>query len=135
MKRLFIAASLVGAIALGGCSTLQNLGSAIQLTTHSYVNPITRDDLYKVESGVQIAFTALNAYKRSCAQGLVDKNCRSNVAAVQQYTRQLPPLIVQLRSFVRSNDQINATAVYNQIVTLVANFKTAAANVGINVGG
>jgi hypothetical protein len=96
---------------------------------------VTKDDLYKVESGVQIAFTALNAYKQSCAQGLVDKNCRANVAAVQQYTRQLPPLLAQLRSFVKQNDQINATVVYNQIVTLVANFKTAASNVGINVGG
>lgn len=133
MKKLLIAAVL--AVGLAGCSTLQKLDTAFQLATHSITNPVTKDDLYKVESGVQIAFTALSAYKRSCAQGLVDKNCRANVAAVQQYTRQLPPLLAQLRSFVKTNDQINATVVYNQIVTLVGNFKTAATNVGINVGG
>jgi hypothetical protein len=135
MKRIFIAAALAVSLAVGGCSTLNNLDTAFQLATKSITNPVTKDDLYKVESGVQIAFTALNAYKQSCAQGLVDKNCRANVAAVQQYTRQLPPLLAQLRSFVKQNDQINATVVYNQIVTLVANFKTAASNVGINVGG
>ena len=135
MKKLLIAASLACAVALGGCADLKNFGTAINLATHSITNPVTKDDLYKVESGVQIAFTALNAYKRSCAQGLVDKNCRANVAAVQQYTRQLPPLLAQLRGFVKNNDQINATVIYNQIVMLVANFKTAASNVGINVGG
>lgn len=137
MKRLFLALALVVAIplSLGGCSTLQNLDTAFQLATKSVANPVTKDDLYKVESGVQIAFAALNAYKTSCAQGLVDTNCRANVAAIQQYTRQLPPLLAQLRSFVKDNDQINATLVYNQVVALVANFKTAAKNVGVNVGG
>lgn len=136
MKRLLFALAVVGLASFGlaGCSTFQNLGTAIELTTKSVANPVTKDDLYKVESGVQIAFTALNAYKKSCAEGLVDTNCRANVAAVQQYTRQLPPLLVQLRAFVRDNDTINATVVYNQVVTLVANFKTAARNVGVNVG-
>lgn len=135
MKKLLIAAALACAVTLGGCSTLQNFGTAFQLATKSVTNPVSKDDLYKVESGVRIAFTALQTYKDSCAQGLVDKACRANVAAVQQYTRQLPPLLAQLRSFVKTNDQINATVVYNQIVALVANFKTAAVNVGINVGG
>ena len=133
MRKLFLIAAL--SLGLGACSTLNNIDTAFQLATKSITNPVTKDDLYKVESGVQIVFTALNAYKQSCTQGLVDKNCRANVAAVQQYTQQLPPLLAQLRSFVKSNDQINATVVYNQIVALVGNFKTAAANVGINVGG
>ncbi len=133
MKKLLAVALL--ALSLGACSTLQNIGTAISLTTKSYTNPVTKDDLYKVESGVKIAFAGLQAYKDSCAQGLVDTNCRANVAAIQQYTRQLPPLLVQLRSFVKNNDQINATVAYNQIVTLIANLKTAAGNVGINIGG
>jgi hypothetical protein len=41
--------------------------NAAQIVTKSYTNPVTKDDLYKVESGVSIAFTALNAYKDSCA--------------------------------------------------------------------
>lgn len=135
MKKLFIAAALAFAVTLGGCSTLQNIGSAFQLATKSITNPVTKDDLYKVESGVRIAFTALQAYKDSCAQGLVDTNCRANVAAIQTYTRQLSPLLAQLRSFMKNNDQVNATVVYNQISVLVANLKTAAANVGVNIGG
>jgi uncharacterized protein YceK len=133
MKKLLIAAMV--ALSLGGCATVDQLVNAAQVVTKSYANPVTKDELYKVESGVSIAFTALNAYKDSCARGLVDTNCKANVAAVQTYTRQLPPLLVQLRGFVKNNDQINAITVYNQIVALVTNFKTAAANVGINVGG
>lgn len=132
--RIAAAAALIS-LSLGACSTLQSLDSAYQLATKSITNPVTKDDLYKVESGVRIAFTALQTYKDACVQGVVDTNCRANVAAVQQYTRQLPPLLAQLRSFVKSNDQVNANVVYNQIAALIANFKTAAANVGINVGG
>lgn len=134
MKKLLIAAALACAVTLGGCSTLQNIGTAVSLATKSVTNPVTKDDLYKVEAGVRIAFTALQAYKDSCAQGLVDKACKVNVAAVQQYTRQLPPLLAQLRTFVKNNDQINATVVYNQVSALISNFRKAAANVGINVG-
>jgi hypothetical protein len=135
MKNLLIAAALAFGLSAGGCATIDQLVNTAQIVTKSYTNPVTKDDLYKVESGVSIAFTALNAYKDSCARGLADTNCKANVAAVQVYTRQLPPLLVQLRGFVKNNDQINAITVYNQVVALVTNFKTAAANVGINVGG
>ncbi len=128
--KIAVAAALV-ALSLGACSTLQNLGTAFDLATKSVTNPVTTDDLYKIESGVRIAFTALQTYKDACAQGAADTNCKANVAAVQQYTRQLPPLLAQLRSFVKSNDQINAITIYNQISALIANFKTAASNVGI----
>lgn len=134
MKKLLIAAALAFGLSAGGCATIDQLVNTAQIVTKSYTNPVTKDDLYKVESGVSIAFTALNAYKDSCARGLADTNCKANVAAVQVYTRQLPPLLVQLRGFVKNNDQINAITVYNQVVALVTNFKTAAANVGINVG-
>ena len=134
-QRAALAACMLSlAFVAGGCSTLQNLETAASIATKSVTNPVTKDDLYKVESGVRIAFIALQTYKDSCAQGLVDKNCRSNIAAIQVYTRQLRPLLAQLRGFVRNNDQINATVVYNQIVTLVTNFKAAAKNVGINTG-
>ncbi len=126
MKKLLLAAMV--ALSLGGCATIDQLVNSAQIVTKSYTNPVTTSDLYKVESGVSIAFTALNAYKDSCAKGLVDTNCKANVAAVQVYTRQLPPLLVQLRGFVKNNDQINAITVYNQVVALVTNFKTAAAN-------
>lgn len=132
MKKLLIAAMV--ALSLGGCATIDQVINAAQVVTKSYTNPVTKNDLYQVESGVRIAFTALQAYKDSCAKGLADTNCKSNVAAVQVYTRQLPPLLVQLRGFVKDNDQVNAITVYNQISQLVTNFKSAARNVGINVG-
>jgi hypothetical protein len=132
MKKLAFA--LVVAISLGGCAQLQTLGTAFTLATKSVTNPVTKDDLYNIESGISIALSALQAYKRSCVQGVADKNCRANISAIQVYTRQLPPLLAQLRSFVKNNDQVNATVVYNQVVTLVTNFKTAAANVGVQLG-
>lgn len=134
MKKLLLAAALAFGLSAGGCATIDQLVNAAQVVTKSYTNPVTKNDLYQVESGVRIAFTALQAYKDSCAKGLADTNCKSNVAAVQTYTRQLPPLLVQLRGFVKNNDQVNAITVYNQIAGLVTNFKNAARNVGINVG-
>lgn len=135
MRKIFLAFALVGALTAGGCSTLQSIGTAFSLVTKSVANPVTMTDLYQVESGVSLVFVALNTYRTACVQGTADKSCRVNIQAVQQYTRQLPPLLTQLRSFVKQNDQINATVVYNQLVTLITNFKTAAANVGINTGG
>jgi hypothetical protein len=134
MRKLIAIAALGLALSLGACGTLEQFFSAAQLVTKSYTNPVTKSDLYKVESGVAIVFTALNAYKDSCAKGLADTNCKSNIATVQGYTRQLPPLLIQLRQFVKANDQINAITIYNQIMTLETNLKTAARNVGINVG-
>jgi hypothetical protein len=44
------------------------------------------------------------------------------------------PLIVQLRSFVDNNDQINAAVVYNQLRALYVNVKATASQLGINLG-
>jgi hypothetical protein len=67
-------------------------------------------------------------------QGTADLRCRVNIAAIQKYTRQMPPLITQLRGFVDNNDQVNAVVVYNQLTSLYTNFKSAAAGLGYNVG-
>lgn len=129
-----IALALVLAIGLGGCAQLTAIESGLSLATKSITNPVTKDELYKLESAVQVGFIALNTYKRSCAQGLVDKSCRANVAAIQQYTRQIPPYLAQLRSFVRANDQVNASVVYNQLVTLYGNAKNTATAFGVKFG-
>jgi hypothetical protein len=97
-------------------------------------NPVTRDDLAKMEVAADGVAKVLLAYKRSCAANAVDKNCRTNVAAIQQYTRQVPPYLMQLRSFVKQNDQINASVVYNQLATLFTNMKATATSLGINLG-
>lgn len=132
MKRVFLVIAL--ALGLAGCADLQIAGQAISLINKTATNPVTRDDLAKMEVAADGVAKVLLAYKRSCAANAVDKNCRSNVATIQQYTRQVPPYIAQLRSFVKQNDQVNASVVYNQLATLFTNMKTTATNLGINLG-
>lgn len=133
MKKVL--AIIAVALALGGCAQLQAARTALQLTTASIANPVTQEKLADLEAAVTVAFTGLKAYKTSCSRGLVDTNCRANVAAIQQYTRQVPSYLAQLRSFVDNNDQINAQTVYNQIVALIGNIRTEAANRNVNLGG
>lgn len=132
MKKLVLAIAL--AVGLSGCATIDNLGTAYTLVTKSVANPVTRDELYRIEAGVQIVFTALNTYKKACMQGLADANCRANIAAVQVYTRQVPPYLRQLRAFVRTNDQVNAAVVYNQLVAIMGIIKDETAKRGIKTG-
>ena len=129
-----IALALIVAIGLSGCAQLQTISSAYDLATRSIQNPVTKDDLYKIEAGLQIAFTALNAYKKACAEGAGDANCRSNVAAIQVYTRQVPPYLRQLRAFVKDNDQVNAVVVYNQLSGILTNIRNEAAARGVRTG-
>jgi len=128
MRKLFLAAAMVATIALGGCTSLQ-------LITGSTSNPVTPERLYQVENAMIVAVAGLNAYRQSCLKGVADVNCRKNIAAIQVYTRRIPPLLTQARTFVRNNDQVNAIVVYNQIMTLIANFKSTAAAAGVPIGG
>jgi hypothetical protein len=132
MRKLLILAAV--GLPLGGCAQLQMIGSGISLATKSITNPVTKSDEAKIELAFDTAVQLMLTYKKACAAGTVDKNCKANIALVQPYTRQAKPLVAQLRSFVDSNDQINATVVYNQLTTLYTNLKAAAVNVGINVG-
>ena len=132
MKKLLIVAAL--GLSLGGCAQLQMIGTGISLATKSITNPVTKSDEAKIELAFDTAVQVMLTYKKACVAGTVDKNCKANIALVQPYTRQAKPLVAQLRSFVDTNDQINATVVYNQLTTLYSNLKSAATNVGINVG-
>lgn len=132
MKRLIAAALLT--ISLAGCSTLENIGTAMQLGTASIANPVTPTRLNEMESGVTIVFAGLKAWKSSCQQGLLPVGCRDQVAAVQVYTRQIPPYLIQLRAFVKTNDQVNATVVFNSLTTLIGTVKSQAAAGGVNIG-
>lgn len=132
MRRLAFA--FVLAFGLAGCAQLQAVGTGISLATKSVANPVTKTELAQIELAGDTIIQALLVYKRACAANAADKSCRANVAAIQAYTRQMPPLIAQLRSFVKTNDQINASVIYNQLTALYANAKIAAANLGINLG-
>lgn len=134
MRKIGFVLALAGAVALSGCSTLQNIGTGVAVATKSVTNPVTLSDLYQIEASVRIAISGLQAYKDSCVAGAVDKNCRANVAAVQKYTISIPMLLTQLRGFVKNNDQVNAWVVYNQLKGLYTNIQTAAVNAGIKIG-
>lgn len=133
MKKLLLILAL--GVSLGGCAQLSTITQGISLATKTISNPVTQDELYAIEASIRIAVTGLQAYKEACVRGTADKNCRDNIATVQPYTRQIPSLLVQLRGFVKNNDQINATVVYNQLTSLYVNLKNSALAVGITVGG
>ena len=133
MKKLLVALPLL--ILLGGCSTLQNIGAAISVGTTSIADPVTPTRLNQLESAVTLVFAGLNTWKSSCAQGLIPAGCKVQLASVQVYTRQIPPYLTQLRAFVKSGDQINATSVFNNLMTLVTTIKSTAAGSGVTVGG
>lgn len=128
MKKLLIVPLLC--FSLGGCLTLQGIETAFKLGTASVTNPVTKDRLFEVETTVSLVFTGLNAWKKTCAQGLINATCKDQIAAVQVYTRQIPPYLRQLRVFVKTNDQVNATVVYNNLVTLVTTVRSQAATNG-----
>lgn len=132
MKRLILAAALV--MSLGGCATFKNIETAVQLGTASVANPVTPTRLNQMESAVTLVFAGLNVWKKSCRDLLLPQVCRTQIAAVQVYTRQVPPYLVQLRQFVKSNDQVNATIIFNNLTALIGTVKTQAAASGQQIG-
>jgi len=132
MKK-YLAVALL-AISLGGCAQLQAIQSAIQIGTATAANPVTPDRLFQMENAAQLIFVGLNTWKTSCKNGILPVSCKTQIAAVQVYTRQIPPYLAQLRSFVKKNDQINAQVVFNQITSLISIVKTQAAQSNVPLG-
>lgn len=129
MRKIILAIALT--FTLGGCANLQ-------LLTQNYSNPITKETLYDVENGLIVAFAGLNVYKKSCRAGTLpvgQASCDATVGRIQVYTRQLRPLLAQLRTFVKQNDQVNARVVYMAITGLVAGFREEAARSNVVLGG
>jgi predicted small secreted protein len=135
MRKIILALTL--SFTLAGCATTGGFStfvSGISLATKSVTNPVTRDEEAQIELAIDAALSILRGYKKACIAGTADKMCRANIAAIQGYTRQMPPLIAQLRGFVDTDNQLNAVVVYNQLIALYANFKKAAGELGYNVG-
>jgi len=129
----FMALVLIGPL-VGGCAQLQALSNAANLSTASVANPITMDKLFEIEASLKIAISALQTYKKACAANAADKVCRANVAAIQVYTRQFKPYFLQLRAFVRNNDQINAANTYQALVNIYNQAQATAVNLGVSIG-
>lgn len=127
------------ALSLGACAniplpSIQSIETAVQLGTVSVNNPVTPERLQQAENAMVLVFTGLNGWKTSCQRGLIPSSCREQIAAVQVYTRQLPPILTKLRTFVRNNDQVNAITVFNSFSDLIAIVKTQAAQHGVAIG-
>ncbi len=129
-----VLAVLLLTISLGGCAALSNLQHAISIGTASIANPVTKERLRQIEAAVTLVFVGLNTWKQSCKNGLINANCADQIAAVQVYTRQLPPYLAQLRMFVKNEDQVNAIVVYNNISNLMTTVKAQAATSNIKLG-
>lgn len=117
MKRI-ISVALI-ALSLAGCAQLSTLETAIKLGTASASNPVTPTRLYEMENAVALVFTGLNAWKKSCIQGLINATCKQQIRTVQIYTMQIPPYLKELRAFVRNNDQVNATVLFNELTSII----------------
>lgn len=129
MKKLALVIAL--ALGLGGCAQFKD---AVTFATASVNNPVTPTMLYEVENVMIVAAAGLRAYKRSCVDLAIPQSCRTVINQIRVYTLKLPPLLTNLRSFVRDNDQVNAALAYNAIRQLVADIKTIAAANNITVG-
>lgn len=132
MRRIILAITL--SLSLAGCGHLQEITAGISLVTKSIANPVTPADEAKIEVALNAAIDLLKAYKRSCAEGHADVNCRRNVAQIQAYTIKIEPIVMRLRRFVDNNDQINAAVVYNELAALYKDVKATASQLGINLG-
>ena len=137
MKRIILAVTLT--LSLGGCAgipglpSLQSIETAVQLGTASVANPVTPARLEQAENALVLVFTGLNAWKASCRNGVLPADCRDHIASVQVYTRKLPPILKELRDFVRTNDQVNAFIAFNTFSSLIATVKTQAAQNGVEI--
>lgn len=124
----------VAMVSLTSCAELQRFASVANIATASVNNPVTPTMLYEVENGMIVVVAGLNAYRQACVKGSIPANCKTVIRSIQVYTKQIPPLLVELRSFVRNNNQVNAVVVYNTITNLLAGLRATAAqnNVGLN---
>jgi len=127
MKKILCATAIALSLTLGGCITV---GDAISVVTTDVKNPVTPTMLYNAENAMIVAVSGLVAYKRACIAKLIDRSCRAVVVQLQGYTRKAKPILVELRVFVRNNDQVNAIKAYNVVTRLIANFKQTAARAG-----
>jgi len=131
MRKLLFVVTL--SLGLTACQTLDNISTAVTIATSGVANPVTKNDLYAFENSLIVAFAGLKAYRQACLAEAVDKNCKANIRAMQVYTRQIPPLLTQLRNFVKNNDQVNAAVMFAQVKQLYTNFKNIALANGVAV--
>lgn len=128
MRKIILVITL--SLSLSGCFTLQQVETAVHFGTVSVANPVTPTRLNQMENGLKVLFAGLNAWKRSCVQGLIPDVCKQQIRTVQVYTLQLKPYLAELRSFVKNNDQVNAVVVFNELTGIISTVRAKAAESG-----
>ncbi len=127
MKRLI---PILLLLSLSGCA---GFNQVFQAATVGLNNPVTKETLKTTEDGITVVFAGLNAYKKSCVELLIPQSCRGTIAKIQVYTRKLPSLLVNLRAFVRNNDQVTAITAYNAIKQTIMDFRAVASANNVQV--
>ena len=130
MKR-FLTVLLIS-FSLSGCAGMDKsiLSGGLSLTA-SVQNPVTPEMLYGLENGLVIVVTGLNSYKQLCVDRAIPATCRTVIRRLQGFTREARPKLMQLRAFIRSNDQVNAILLFNEIRAVFDKAKAYAAANGV----
>jgi hypothetical protein len=126
MRKTFLALALI--IPLTGCA---GLADGFKFATASVENPVTPAMMYDVENGLRVATAGLLTYRRLCILKKVDVHCRANIEKIQVYSRAAKPVLVNLRAYVRDNDQVNAISAFNTLRQIIADINTAKAAAGV----
>jgi len=98
------------------------------------VGAMIRAEPVTVVRAAIIVFTGLKEWRRLCVAGQINATCKDQIRTVQVYTRQIPPYLVKLRQFVRTNDQVNAIVIFNTLTDLISTVKSQAAANNIQIG-
>lgn len=135
--RKIVTLALLAMLALpaGGCASSAEglLGLPSGVLTKSVANPVTKTDLYRIENGMLVVASGLRAYKKLCNNGSLPADCIKIVQDLQAGVHQSRPLIRQLRTFVRKNDQVNAAVVWNTLQGIIAQYRAEAAKAGVQL--
>lgn len=134
MRKLALALVLSTSLVGVGCAQLQTAQNLANIATTSIDNPVTAEKMYQIEAALRIAVEALLTYRRACIAGNADLRCRENIEAIQPYTRQVPPLLAELRAFYRQDDKVNALVVYKRLGNIYNSILNQAATRGVNLG-
>lgn len=121
---------LLLALTLAACTPPKSLTDLLP-PAFSIRNPVTPQMLYDAENTMTVGIVALSLYKKSCGRGLIPPSCFGVVEEIQVYTRQLPPVLMSVRRFVRNGDQANAAETFALLQRLLDSYKQVADREGI----
>ena len=128
MNRLALV--LLLSLGLSGCAQFQTALDAA--TTPVTVTPAMEND---IESGFKVATSGLVAYRRLCIKKVIDpvtRNCRGVIETIQPYTRAAAAALVDLRTAIAANNQVNAIAAYKALQGLITTIQDQRQKAGVS---